>query len=232
MQWSQTVIDIYYSDITQIFNSAWLKRKGRENFEFARFPWEKNNPQEMINRVAYQALKTAVASLVLSTYFARMALCIVIPLSDIDDLFQLSADQMHYTDQKFKIEDLKPVIDVQSVLSDGIGWEGSLGCETAYQVTITVSGTNPESHSFIPLSSIPVAVRLDGGYLRCIVENGNVNGQFTKCDLSEQPTTFSTNILGRVSFSLPIPGVYDMQKELTALPALMIRAEFMPKLSW
>jgi hypothetical protein len=189
----------------------------------------------MISGLVLQMLKTAVAILVFSTYFASIASCIEIPLSDVDDLLQLSLDQNESNDQQFanrKIEDFNPVVDVQSVLSDGIGWEGSMGFETAYQVIITVSGTDPDSKSFLPFSSIPVAVRLDEGYLRCVVENGNGNGEFTNCDLSSKPVIFWTNMLGRVSFSLPIPGIYDGKKQLAALPALMIRTDFMPKSSW
>ena len=171
-------------------------------------------------------------------FVIRMAACIEIPLSDIDSMFQLKnnakVDENHWAkNSSFShLSDLSPVIDVQSVLSDGIGWEGSLGFETAYQVIITVSGTAPETKAFIPFPELPVSVRLDGGHLRCILEDGRGDGQFSKCDLSPEPFVFKTNMLGRISFSIPIPGVYDKQGSLSALPALMIRSDFMPKRSW
>jgi hypothetical protein len=152
----------------------------------------------------------------------------------MDDLFQFGRNHDkpsdHYSSDR--LSRLSPVVDVQSVLSDGIGWEGSMGFETAYQVVITISGSDPETRSFIPFADIPVTVKLDGGDLRCIVEDGNGNGQFTKCDLSPEPFVFKTNMLGRISFSLPVPGIYKDQKVLSALPALLIRTDFMSQSSW
>lgn len=191
----------------------------------------------MIKTVVLAAFKSAVGLFLCILSLANIASCVEISLSDMDNLFQFSRNHetnhgQTFKDRKLEASDLKPVIDVQSVLSDGIGWEGSMGFETAYQVVITVSGTDPESERFIPFSSLPVAVKLDGGHLRCIVEDGNGNGQFTKCDLSPEPFVFKTNMLGRISFSLPIPGIYRNQKSISALPALMIRTDFMPKFSW
>ena len=164
--------------------------------------------------------------------------CMEISLDTLDDLLHINQpneDHMKSNEQSsgqnpYNVSELLPIIDAQSVLSEGIGWEGTIATETSYQVIISVTGTNPLTKSLVAFPNIPLQVKLDGGALRCLIENGSGNGKFSKCDLSSEPFTFTTNASGRVSFSIPIPGLYN--SEVEALPAFFIRTDFMPKNSW
>lgn len=137
---------------------------------------------------------------------------------------------------------LQPRIDVQSVLAEGIGWKASMGHETAHHVVITITGVDPDTKSQIAFKNAPIAVKVDWSAaekraskpLKCVIETGDGSGKFSRCDLSARPRTLYTNDLGRVSFSLPIPGAFPLKESshTIGIPALLIQTSFMEDGSW
>jgi hypothetical protein len=159
------------------------------------------------------------------------------------DQFDLKSESpWSQIDPKTREPLLQPRIDVQSVLAEGIGWKASLGFETAHHVVITVTGVDPETKSQIAFKNAPISVKVDWSAaekkaskpLKCVIETGDGSGKFSRCDLSARPRTLYTNDLGRVSFSLPIPGAFPLKESdhTVGIPALLIQTSFMDDGSW
>ena len=166
---------------------------------------------------------------------------IEIPVSEFESLFSNAFpsnvndyDRTLWNQSESGIPSLKTQIDVQSVLAEGIGWTGSLGEETSNHIVITVTGVHPVTQTILPYSNGIIHIKIDDPDLiiPCALENGSGKDDFDSCDLSQTPRSFTTNALGRVSFSLPTQ-ILDSYKGKGALfPALLIQTSFMNADEW
>jgi hypothetical protein len=139
------------------------------------------------------------------------------------------------TEKSLPRPNLKTKIQVQSVLAEGLGWKkDTLGEETATHVIITVTGVHPETQTTIPFANARLWIKLDGtDSTPCVVEEGKGDGRFSRCDLGPKPFRFWTNHIGRVSFSLPLSGMFLKHRSGSiAFPALLIRTDFMKEGTW
>ena len=166
---------------------------------------------------------------------------LLVALSSISSSFQQTFDTRQdgqsgsdrwsvFWDNPSSISSIHPKIQVQSVLAEGIGWEGTGAAqETSTHVVIGVAGS--ENSLRVPYAFRQVHVKSEAP-LACVVEQGQ--GSFSDCDMSaDQVRTFKTNGLGRVSFSVPLDSqLKDCVGSECRLPALFIRTDYMPADEW
>lgn len=118
-----------------------------------------------------------------------------------------------------------PIITVQSELSDGFGWEGQhpWSLSKAMHVVVSVNGKKDDA----PVPGHRIRIRSQSP-LPCIVEQGN--SKFEDCSLSPSDSReFVTNLLGRISFSVPLDGISSFD---AALPPLWIQSASMSSSQW
>lgn len=128
---------------------------------------------------------------------------------------------------------LSPKIQIQSVYSEGLGWETShpsLADSPAMHVILTLTGKDPRPEmigSSIPLGSQKVYVKSQFT-LPCIVEEGN--GDFDDCHLGPKTArAFRTNAMGRVSFSIPTDALMSLENPF---PPIFVQTQFMESSQW
>ena len=154
----------------------------------------------------------------------------------------LQVDHLDWVTQPISKDDLAAdklsPIKVQAVLAEGLGWEGTgPATQTSLHVVISVT-QDPEIEiqklSGFPIPSIGIPIQVKAfGPLECSKEAG-VN-DFERCSMSEdKPHTFTTNALGRVSFSIPLEDQLSHSSDTSEylLPPIMIRTENMGSNEW
>ena len=136
-----------------------------------------------------------------------------------------------YWDSQELTESIHPTIKVQSVLAEGIGWKGTGSAQhTSDHVIISVAGKDQDADLLIPYASRSVRVKSEEP-LACIIEQGK--GGFDDCRLGpDRVQTFTTNALGRISFSVPLADQFKISGSRSHLPSLLIQTDFMPQDQW
>jgi hypothetical protein len=136
-----------------------------------------------------------------------------------------------FWDDEEMIARIRPAIKVQASLAEGLGWEGTgSAMQNANHVVIAISGSDAKVKSPIPYAKRPVVVKAASD-LACIVEDGE--NHFKDCSMSSSKEyLFTTNALGRVSFSIPIED--QLKKHLTGslFPTLLIQTDYMDDDEW
>jgi len=123
--------------------------------------------------------------------------------------------------------DSPPLIKVQSELSEGLGWEGQHPWSVSKALHVIVSVSESASNQAAPVPGHRIRIR-SSAPLPCIVEQGNQ--AFDDCSLtSSDSREFVTNMMGRVSFSVPLDGIDSFDN---ALPPLWIQTVAMPETEW
>jgi hypothetical protein len=122
----------------------------------------------------------------------------------------------------------EPKIFVQSVLSEGMGWRDGLSKSNAFHVVVSLLGKNPENKKqTFPLAGQFITIKSEKS-LPCLIERGK--GDFEACDLSpEFPRSFTTNAMGRISFSIPIKGIEQLEEHF---PPLFLRIDAIQPEEW
>ena len=120
-----------------------------------------------------------------------------------------------------------PIIQVQSELSEGLGWEGQHPWSLSKALHVIVSVVDSGMDERAPIPGHLIRIKSQSS-LPCIVEQGN--GGFDDCSLSsDESQSFVTNLLGRVSFSIPLDGVESLDH---LFPPLFIQSAAMSKDQW
>jgi len=120
-----------------------------------------------------------------------------------------------------------PMITVQSELSEGLGWEGQHAWSLSKALHVVVSVTESGSDQAAPIPGHRIRIRSQSS-LPCIIEQGNE--RFEDCSLSSSDSMdFVTNMMGRVSFSVPLDGIDSFDD---AFPPLWIQSSAMPETEW
>jgi hypothetical protein len=120
-----------------------------------------------------------------------------------------------------------PIITVQSELSEGLGWEGQHAWSLSKALHVVVSVTESGSDQAAPIPGHRIRIRSQSS-LPCIIEQGNE--RFEDCSLSSSDSMdFVTNMMGRVSFSVPLDGIDSFDD---AFPPLWIQSSAMPETEW
>ena len=123
--------------------------------------------------------------------------------------------------------DTLPIIQVQSELSEGLGWEGQHPWSLSKALHVIVSVVDSGMDERAPIPGHLIRIKSQSS-LPCIVEQGN--GGFDDCSLSsDESQSFVTNLLGRVSFSIPLDGVESLDH---LFPPLFIQSAAMSKDQW
>lgn len=123
--------------------------------------------------------------------------------------------------------DSPPLIKVQSELSEGLGWEGQHPWSVSKALHVIVSVSETGSNQAAPIPGHRIRIR-SSAPMPCIVEQGNQ--AFDDCSLtSSDSMEFVTNMMGRVSFSVPLDGIDSFDN---ALPPLWIQTVAMPETEW
>ena len=122
---------------------------------------------------------------------------------------------------------IHPIIKVQSELSEGLGWDGQHPLSQSKALHVVVSVLEFGDKDDVPIPGHRIRIRSQSP-LPCIVEQGN--NAFEDCNLAPSDSRdFVTNLLGRVSFSVPLDGIVSFDN---ALPPLWIQSASMPKSQW
>jgi hypothetical protein len=169
--------------------------------------------------------------------FLWMASCIGAAIAaegDWKPFAYLSPDENPLSDLNLSTSlSLSPKIQVQSVYSEGLGWEAShplLADSPAMHVIVTLTGKDPRPQMIdasIPLGSQKVFVKSQFP-LPCIVEEGK--GGFDDCQLGPKTArAFRTNAMGRVSFSIPTDALASLEDPF---PPIFIQTQFMESSQW
>jgi hypothetical protein len=120
-----------------------------------------------------------------------------------------------------------PIIKVQSELSEGLGWEGQHAWSLSKALHVVVSVTESGSDQASPIPGHRIRIRSQSP-LPCIIEQGNE--RFEDCSFSASDSMdFVTNMMGRVSFSVPLDGIDSFDD---AFPPLWIQSSSMPETEW
>lgn len=120
-----------------------------------------------------------------------------------------------------------PLIKVQSELSDGLGWEGQHPWSVSKALHVVVSVSENGKKEAAPIPGLRIRIRSQSP-LPCIVEQGNE--RFDDCSLtSSDSREFITNMMGRVSFSVPLDGIDSFDH---ALPPIWIQSGSMANNEW
>lgn len=136
-----------------------------------------------------------------------------------------------FWDDDEMIARIKPTINVQASLAEGLGWEGTgSAMQNANHVVIAISGSDAKVKSPIPYAKRPVVVKAASD-LACIVEDGQ--NQFKDCSMSSnEEYLFTTNALGRVSFSVPVEDQLKKHSKGSLFPTLLIQTDYMDDDEW
>ncbi len=148
-----------------------------------------------------------------------------------DPTFDRSNAINEFWDNPKNFKKLHSDIQVQAVLAEGAGWEGS-SKETSVHVVIRVSGKEPIAHTTVPYADRPIRLQADLP-MSCIIEQGQ--GDFTDCSAkAHEIQTFKTNALGRISFSIPLDSQLKKCQEQSKyrLPTLLIQTAYMSEDEW
>ena len=124
-------------------------------------------------------------------------------------------------------DEIFPTIKVQAVLSEGLGWEGQhpTSQSNAFHVIVSIVGTGDKGS--IPVPGHMIRIK-SPKFLPCIIEQGN--GGFDNCHFGpNNGQEFVTNMLGRVSFSVPLDGIDSLDH---TLPPLLIQTSKMRENQW
>ena len=128
------------------------------------------------------------------------------------------------------LTDLSPKISVQSALAEGLGWSGMhhLSTSQAFQIVISLTGTDlNRDQASIPLGGQKIKIKAQGD-LPCLIEQGQ--GGFDDCRLGPtRSRIFTTNYMGRVSFSVPIDALSTADG---SVPPIFIQSSFMKPDQW
>jgi len=123
--------------------------------------------------------------------------------------------------------DVPLLIKVQSELSDGLGWEGQHPWSVSKALHVVVSVSENGKKEAAPIPGLRIRIRSQSP-LPCIVEQGNE--RFDDCSLtSSDSREFITNMMGRVSFSVPLDGIDSFDH---ALPPIWIQSGSMANNEW
>ena len=133
------------------------------------------------------------------------------------------------TDSSFQFpsDSTLPTIKVQSELSEGLGWEGHHPWSVSKALHVVISVANAGQDEVIPIPGHQIRIK-SHSFLPCIAEQGN--GGFDDCSfVSDRSREFVTNLLGRVSFSIPLDGIDSLDH---SLPPIFIQSVSMPRNEW
>jgi hypothetical protein len=124
-------------------------------------------------------------------------------------------------------DEIFPNIKVQAVLSEGLGWEGQhdMSMSNAFHVIVSIVGTGDQGS--VPIPGHVIRIK-SPQVMPCVIEQGNA--RFDDCVFGPNiGREFVTNMLGRVSFSVPLDGIESLEH---SLPPLLIQSAQMPENQW
>ena len=136
-------------------------------------------------------------------------------------------DASSWWESKESVEAIHPEIKVQTVISEGLGWDkNSPDHETSNHIVITIAGSAMDRQ--IPYANKDVVIKSTGP-LKCRIEQGN--GHFEDCSFDkDESRIFKSNPLGRISFSIPMET--QIKSFGDVLPTLLFQTEYMSDNEW